>query len=125
MGKAGSDMFLEPFLESPCQFIYALLLTTHLVTLEPVDNSTFLSGLISVFGCHKEVLDGIASFKICRDPDLATYILEAFAKSLGVWDHHVDFPFIFVTIVVSLMYAVIVLGLITTVSIVAIGLEFV
>ena len=54
---------------------------------------------------------------------LQAYILEAFAKSLGVWDHHVDVTVFVITIVVSLVSVVTILGLITILSIVVVDLE--
>ena len=119
----GPEMFLEPFTKSPCQFTYALLLATHLVTLGPADYPTLLSDLIPVFGSHKEISDGVASFKMFLDPNLATYILEAVTKPLDVWDHHVDVTVFVITIVVSLVYVVVVLGLITNMSVAIVGLK--
>ena len=57
------------------------------------------------------------------DLHLTTFILEAFAKPLGVWDHCVDVIVLVVTVVDSLVYVVAVLGLITTISIVVVGLK--
>ena len=65
--------------------------------------------------------DGVASFKMYLNPNLDTYILEASTKPLGVWDNYVDVPVV-VTTVVSLVYVVVVLGLVTTMSIV-VGLK--
>ena len=56
------------------------------------------------------------------DSHLTTYILKAFVKSPGIGDNHVDV--IFFAVVVSVVSDVVVLGLIKTISVVDVGLEF-
>ena len=50
------EMFLEPFIKSPHWFIYLLLLTTHMVTLEPVNYPALLSDLTLSLGATRRFL---------------------------------------------------------------------
>ena len=93
-----------------------------LVTLEPVDYPTFLGDLIPVLWSHHEVSDGIASFKMYLDSNLATYNLEAFTKPPGAGPH-IDAVVAVAVDVVSLVYSMVVMGLITTMSIIVVGLK--
>ena len=110
-------MLLEPFPKHPCQLTYVLLLTTHLVILEPIDNHTVLSNHIPVFWAHQEVPDAVTSFKMYLDHNLATCILAAFTEPLSICDHHKDVPVYVVTVIVSILYVVVILGLIPTMCI--------
>ena len=90
-------------------------------TLKPIDYPTFLDDLILVLDGHQEVSDRVAPLKMYPDSHLATYILKAFARTLGRGDHHADVTaFAVVVVTVSLVSL---LGLIYTVSIVDVGLE--
>ena len=55
-------------------------------------------------------------------PHLATNILKTLTKPFGVQDHYVDVP-VGVAIVIGLMVVMMVLGLVNTMSIVAVGLK--
>ena len=96
-----------------------------MVTLEPVNYPTFLGDITPVFWGHQDVTDGVASFKIYLQPNLATYIFEALTKSPSIWSYQVDIPVLDVIVVVaiSLVYVVVVMGLITTMPIVVASLK--
>ena len=113
------EMLLEPFPKSLCQVTSVLLLTTHMVTLEPAGYPIFLSNVIPDLGSHQEIPDGTTFLEMYLDPSLTTYILEAFVKSFGVRDQSVGHT----VFVVSLVSVVVVFGLITTMSKVVAGLR--
>ena len=77
---------------------------------------------MSVLGGHQRILDGVASFKIDPDSHLTANVLKSFAKSFGVWDHHINVPFAVIA-VVGFMVVVKVLGLVKAMSIAVIGLK--
>ena len=59
--------------------------------------------------------------KFTSTPHLTIYILEAFAKPLGIGDCHVN---VFVDVIsLNLVYVVVVLGLVDSVSIIYVGLK--
>ena len=112
------EMFFQSFLKSPSRLPHAFFLTIHLNAFLPVDYPTFLSDIIPVLGGHQEFMNGVASFEMDLDPHLVTNILKAFTKPFGVWDHYVN-----VANVIGLMVVMMVLGLVNTMSIAAVGLK--
>ena len=68
---------------------------------------------------HKEAPNGVTSFKTYLDPNLTHTFLKLLLSPLVYGNNYVDVT-VFVTIVVILVYAVVVLGQITTMSIVVV-----
>ena len=117
------EMLLEPFPKSLCQVTSVLLLTTHMVTLEPTNYPIFLSDVIPALWGHHDGPDDPASLEMYLNSNLANAFLKLFAESLCVRDYHVDHTVFVVLIVVSLVSVVVVFGLITTMSIVVVSLK--
>ena len=59
-------------------------ITFHPVTLIPIDDATLLGDVFSVFGCHQEVFDCLASSKIYLNTILLTGVLETFTQASAV-----------------------------------------
>ena len=87
-------MLFKPLTKCPGCFSYILFITFHPVTLEPMDDATVLSNVISVFGCHQEVFDGLAPSKVDLYAILLTSVFETSMWVLGTLSSWVPkYPF--------------------------------
>ena len=55
----------------------------------PIDDATLLGDVISVFGCHQEVFDGLASSKIDLYAILLTSVFETFTQAFAVRNSYI------------------------------------
>ena len=83
------EMLLKPLTKCPGCFSYILFITFHPVTLEPIDDATLLSNVISVFGCHQEVFDGLAPSKVDLYAILLTSVFETFTQAFAVRNSYI------------------------------------
>ena len=65
----------------------------HPITLVPVDDATFLSNQISVFGCHQEVFDGFASFEEYLNTIFFTSVFDTSPQAFDVWNSYIGSSF--------------------------------
>ena len=83
-GGMSPEMFIKPFLNSPCRHPYVLLITPQPVTPLPVYYSTFLCDVALVLWGYQEVSDGITSLDMDLDSQFTTNELKPLIKSLFV-----------------------------------------
>ena len=60
---ASPKMLLMSFPKGPCRLSYILLITFQPAKPVPIDYSTFLCDAVLVLGGHKQVFDGVSTFK--------------------------------------------------------------
>ena len=107
IGKGALRCFFNLSPKSPCQFTNVLL-NSHGHTWTCRSPHFSVWSYLPVLGSYQEVPDGVASFKMYLYPNLSTYILEDFTKSLCVRNHGIGVTHFIVTVVINVVSVVVV-----------------
>ena len=97
-------MFLVSSPKGPYRHTHVLLITLQNITLALIGQPTFLCDGIPVLSAHKEVFDGVTSYKINLDSYFATMVFKAFSQPIDTGYNYMDF---FVFLVVALLFSII------------------
>ena len=83
------EMFSKPLSKCPSWLSYILFIAFHPVTLIPIYDATLLGDVVSIFGFHQEVFDGLASSEVDLYAIFLAGVFKTFTKTFAVWNSYV------------------------------------